>query len=143
LTRSAKDKAVSRPPLTLSQILIIVGVVAGLLIVLDFNQRLTAAQRLRVAADQVASQVAQLEREQAALQTQVAYATTDAAVIAWAHESGKLVQSGEVLVVPIIPTPLPTPAPTPAVSPPPPPTWLLWWNVFFDASLRPLPVAPR
>jgi cell division protein FtsB len=134
-----EDKRTSRPPLTLSQVLIVVGIVAGLLIVLDFSQRLATAQRLRIAADQAATEVAQLERENAALQTQVAYATTDAAVIAWAHEHGKLVQPGEVLVVPVIPTPLPTPIPAPPPAPTPPPTWALWWNLFFDTALPSLP----
>jgi hypothetical protein len=133
------EKRPARPPLTLAQILIVVGIVAGLLIVLDFSQRLATAQRLRGAADQVATEVAQLEYENTMLQTQVAYATTDAAVIEWAHEHGKLVQPGEVLVVPVVPTPEPTPQPTPPPAPAPPPTWALWWNLFFDTSPPALP----
>jgi len=133
VTRLAGRKS-SRPPLTLLQVLTLVGLVAGLLIVLDFNQRLAVAQRLVDSRNQAATEVAILEQEQFMLQTQVAYATTDAAVIEWAHESGKLVQPGEVLVVPVVPTPSATPPPLPATPPPPPPAWTLWWNLFFDAQ---------
>ncbi len=133
MTRVSQRKG-NRPPLTLLQVLTLVGFVAGLLIVLDFNQRLAVAQRLVDARNQAATEVALLEQEQFMLQTQVAYATTDAAVIQWAHESGKLVQPGEVLVVPVVPTPTATPPPLPATPPPPPPAWTLWWNLFFDTQ---------
>ena len=36
----------ARPPLTLLQVLVIIGLVAGLLIMLDFNRRQAEAQRL-------------------------------------------------------------------------------------------------
>jgi cell division protein FtsB len=130
----AESRKPRRPPLTLMQLVALVGVLAALLVVLDFNQRLAAAQRLRAAADHAAAEVAVLETEQASLQTQVAYATTDAAVIEWAHEQGKSVQPGEVLVVPILPTPPPTAAPPPGDSPTPLPNWQLWWNLFFDSA---------
>ena len=131
---SKRPSSRPRPPLTLLQVLTLVGLVAGLLIVLDFNQRLAVAQRLVDARNQAATEVALLEQEKSVLETQVAYATTDAAVIQWAHEAGKLVQPGEVLVVPVVPTPSATPPPLPATPPPPPPAWRLWWNLFFDAQ---------
>ena len=136
VARTSKDKAASpgRPPLTLLQLLALVGVGVGLLIAFNLNRQLAESQRLRDAADVAATEAAQLRAENAALQTQVAYATTDAAVIEWAHENGKLVQPGEVLVVPVIPTAEPTPAPAPPALPPPPPNWQLWWNLFLHAE---------
>ena len=131
--------AARRPPLTLTQVLILVGVVVGLLIMLDFNRRLAEAQRQVDSATQVGRQVAQLETEHAVLETQVAYATTDKAVIDWAHESGKLVQPGEVLVVPVLPTPQPTPVPAPALPPAPPPPYTLWLGLFFESGAAPIP----
>lgn len=128
------DRKPRRPPLTLMQLVALVGILAALLVVLDFNQRLVAAQRLRDAADRAAADVAVLETEQASLQTQVAYATTDASVIEWAHEQGKSVQPGEVLVVPVLPTPPPTTAPQAAAAPTSIPNWQLWWNLFFDSA---------
>ncbi len=123
----------ARPPLTLLQVLVIIGLVAGLLIMLDFNRRQAEAQRLEADRGVAATEVAQLENEHSALQTQVAYATTDSAVVAWAHEQGKLTQNNEVLVVPVLPTPVSSPAAPPPQPPPPRPAWILWWDLFLDA----------
>ncbi len=128
------SKAPGRPPLTLLQVLGIIGLIAGLLVMLDFNRRQAEAQRLEADRDRVSTEVAQLEYERDVLHTQVAYATTDAAVLDWAHEHGKLVQSDEVLVVPVVPTAQATPVPPRLVAPPAPPSWLLWWNLFSDAA---------
>jgi hypothetical protein len=116
----------------LLQVLVIIGLVAGLLIMLDFNRRQAEAQRLEADRSVASTEVAQLESEHAALQTQVAYATTDAAVVAWAHEQGKLTQNNEVLVVPLLPTPAPSPAAPRPAAPPPRPAWILWWDLFID-----------
>jgi len=128
-----------RPGLSLLQILVLAGCVVGLLIAVDFNQRLQRIRRTEVENARLRTEVAQLEAEQFALQTQVAYATTDAAVIAWAHAEGKLAQPGEVLVVPLLP-PSPTPLPPqPTPTPLPPATWELWWNLFFETAYSPTP----
>jgi len=136
VTQSSRSggKTQARPPLTLLQVLVIIGLVAGLLIMLDFNRRQAEAQRLEADRAVAATEVAQLELEHSALQTQVAYATTDASVVEWAHEQGKLTQSNEVLVVPILPTPVPSPAAPPPQAPPRRPTWILWWDLFLDAA---------
>jgi hypothetical protein len=135
VTQSSRSggKTSARPPLTLLQVLVIIGLVAGLLIMLDFNRRQAEAQRLEADRSVARTEVAQLEVEHSALQTQVAYATTDAAVVEWAHEQGKLTQSNEVLVVPLLPTPEPSPAAPPPQAPPPRPAWVLWWDLFLDA----------
>ncbi len=123
-----------RPPLSLMQVVAVLALAAGLFVMLDFNRRQAEAQRLEADSHQAATEVAQLEYEHAVLETQVAYATTDAAVIEWAHEQGKLVQGDEVLVVPLLPTAAPTAAAAPVSPPPLPPTWTLWWSLFFDWS---------
>jgi hypothetical protein len=120
--------------LTLLQVLVIIGLVAGLLIMFDFNRRQAEAQRLEADRNSSATQVAQLEYEHSALETQVAYATTDASVIQWAHGQGKLVQGNEVLVLPQLPTPQPTAVPPPPTAPPPRPAWTLWWDLFLDTA---------
>jgi len=126
-------KAPVRPPLTLLQVLVIIGLVAGLLIMLDFNNRLAEAQRLEANRSVALTEDAQLASVNSALKTQVAYATTDSAVVAWAHEQGKLTQNNEVLVVPLLPTPAPSPAAPPPAAPRPRPAWILWWDLFLDA----------
>jgi hypothetical protein len=132
---ASKDsgKTSRRPPLTLVQMLTIVGVVVGLLILLDFNRRLAAEQQLVNASNQARTAVAALEAEHSLLLTQVAYATTEPAVIEWAHRA-KMAQAGEILVVPIMNTAEPTPLPPPVSLPPPPPTWQLWENLFLGAA---------
>ncbi|MCC6190898.1 MAG: hypothetical protein IT318_17900 [Anaerolineales bacterium] len=128
----AGNKGLNRPPLSLLQVLFVVGLAVGLLIMVDFNRRQAEAQRLEADRDRVATEVAALQFEHDALETQVAYATTDAAVIEWAHEQGKLVLTDEVLVVPLVPTPAPTAALAPPAPPPLPAPWTLWWALFFD-----------
>lgn len=130
----ADSKTPSRPPLTLLQMLVIIGFVAGLLIMLDFNRRQAEAQRLEADRDRVGTEVAQLEYERVVLQTQVAYATTDAAVLDWAHEHGKLVLADEVLVVPVVPTAPATAVAPPSIARPPVPNWVLWWGLFADGA---------
>ncbi len=95
------------------------------------EQTLAAEQQLVAAANQARTQVAKLQAEHDLLETQVAYATTDAAVIQWAHENGKMVKGDEVLVVPLVPTAGPTPLPPTVPLPTVPPTWVLWQNLFF------------
>jgi cell division protein FtsB len=121
----------ARPPLSLSQVASLFAVILVLVLVIDFSQRLATSQRLVDSANQVETEVAFLRTEQAALKTQIAYATTDPAVIAWAHEQGKMVRPGEVLVVPILPTAQPTPPTLPVTVLPQTPNWVLWWNLFF------------
>jgi hypothetical protein len=135
----AAAKSAARPPLTLLQVLAIIGLVSGLLIMLDFNRRQAEAQRLEADRNRLATEVAQLDYQHSVLETQVAYATTDSAVIQWAHEQGKLVQGDEVLVVPLVPTAAPTPQPPPPAPPPRRATWTLWWALFLDTAPPALP----
>ncbi|MBL8096644.1 MAG: hypothetical protein JNL73_20885 [Anaerolineales bacterium] len=122
---------------TPKQIGLLVVAALGLMIVVDFSQRLAQSQQRVEQSQMVASEVALLEAERSALQTQVAYATTDAAVIAWAHSSAKMVQGDEVLVVPVIPTGAPTPFPTPAPLPTPLPNYELWVQSFLESAPAP------
>ncbi len=119
------------------QIGLLVLAALGLMIVVDFSQRLAQSQQRVEQSQQVASEVALLEAERSALQTQVAYATTDAAVIAWAHSAAKMVQGDEVLVVPVIPTGAPTPMPTPLPLPTPAPNYQLWLQSFSQSAPAP------
>ena len=57
----ATGKGSARPPLTLLQVLAIIGLVAGLLIMLDFNRRQAEAQRLEADRNQLATEVAVLD----------------------------------------------------------------------------------
>jgi hypothetical protein len=128
LGRDTAEKG--QPPLSWLQAAGLILLILILVVIVDFSQRLAESQRQVEAASRARTEVAKLERERAVLLTQVAYATTDAAVIAWAHEHGKMVQPGEVLVVPMIPTAAATPVPAPIAPPTPPPNWQLWLALF-------------
>jgi len=131
MTRASK----SRRPLSVAHLLAVVGIGLAVVMIGAFNRRLAAGQRVLESQRVLQTQVAILEDEQQLLQTQVAYATTDAAVIEWAHAEGKQVQPGEVLVVPIPGTPPVTPSDLAPEAPAPAPgNWELWWILFFAPS---------
>jgi hypothetical protein len=80
-------------------------------------------------------QVASLEAEELRLQTQIAGATSEESVEAWAHDEAKMVREGERLVVPI-----PLPGSTAAASAPSAAdsetasNWELWWTLLFGSQ---------
>jgi hypothetical protein len=78
-------------------------------------------------------QATEASQTQIALQTQVAYAGSDAAVEEWARREGHYVLEGDQPVVPLgQPGSEPVVVPTPTVLPTPMPNWQVWWNLFFD-----------
>ena len=108
------------------------GILVLILMVLDFNARLETLNVLRKQAALVSTQATQAMQTQIALQTQVAYASSDQVVHEWARTEGHYIQSGDQPVVPVdvpgeaseviaSPTPLPTPLPN----------WQIWRNLFF------------
>lgn len=109
-----------------------VGIAILVLIVIEFNARLEELNQLTEEADVYRAQATQTMQTQVALQTQVAYASSDAAVEKYAREDNHMVQEGDIPGVPIgdensPPISTPTPAPTST----PMPNWRVWWNLFF------------
>ena len=122
-----------RRPASLTPLLALLGVGVAVVIVGAFNRRWVAGQGIIESQQVLETKVALLERERGLLLTQVAYATTDAAVIEWAHAQGKQALEGEVLVVPLPgATPLPTPTSTPLPGPSVLSNWQLWGVLFFE-----------
>ncbi|GAB4536023.1 MAG: hypothetical protein Fur0018_26550 [Anaerolineales bacterium] len=119
----------------LKYVLIFAGVVALLFLLSDFNARMAELNRVRQIHRQVSTQLESLEGTQAALQTQVAYATSDAAVIEHAYQDDRMVRPGDVLIVPMVPAAV-TPAPTSAVvvTPRAREPWEYWFALFFGQS---------
>lgn len=114
-------------------ILVAVGFFVLILLIMDFNNRMAELRRLNTEKDQVAGQVTSLVETQYALQTQVAYATSEAAVYRWAYEYRRLTRPGEQLVVPIQPagsTPIVTPVPT--STPEVIRNWQVWLSLLMD-----------
>src|SRR5690606_1914502 len=85
----------------------------GLILAINFSSRISDGQPLQEVYNRVVSEIATLEAEQVALTAQRDYVLSDAYVERWAHDDGKMVRPGEVLVVPvpsgseIIATPIP------------------------------------
>ena len=98
-------------------VFILIGIV--LVLVMNFNTRLGDLARLQNQVATVRAQATSVMVTQAALQTQMALATSPAAVDAFAHGEAHLGKPGDHVVI-VLPvpgaTPPPTPIPTPAVN---------------------------
>jgi len=113
--------------------LIILGVLV--MLVIEFNNRANDLHRLEDERALVEDRLQDQEGTKAALQTQIAYATSDRAVVEWARESGKMKQAGDQVVVLIAPAGgTPTPAPTPAIIPEEKSNLERWFELFFRAK---------
>jgi hypothetical protein len=111
---------------------VFVGIAVLILIVIEFNARLDELNRLSGEANTYRAQATQAMKTQNALGTQVAYASSDAAVEQYAREENHMIQDGDIPGVPygtedgmVISTPTPVPTFTPM------PNWQVWWDLFF------------
>ncbi len=111
----------------------VVGFAVMVLLVIDFNSRMAELRKLTAEKDDVSARVTSLVETQNALETEVAYATSDAAVYYWAYNYQHMGREGDVLVVPIQPPgSTPQPTPTPAVTPEVITNWQVWVSLFVD-----------
>ena len=119
-------------PINARRVLAMIGILALVFIVLEFNRRLEELNMLNRQSKFIQAQATQAIQTQFALQTQVAYAGSDAAVEEWARMDGHYIQDGDLPVVPVgqagaapIEASTPTPAPTQLAK------WEVWWKLFF------------
>ena len=94
--------------------ILVVGLIILGMLVMEFNGRTTELNQLIAEQEDVEAQLQERFGTQAALEVQIAFATSEPAVIKWAHEDGHMVREGEIAVVPSSSyqiTPEPTPAP--------------------------------
>jgi len=118
---------------SLRSITILALTVVGILILGDLSRRMGNARRLEQDTLLLQTEVVALEGESVALSTQIAAATSDAVVEAWARQTSRMVRKGERLIVPV-------PAPgseaiyqaTPTPLPPRPTNWDVWWALLFS-----------
>ena len=114
--------------------LLVIGLVVLSLLVMDFNNRMAELRRLSDKREDVAIEATDLMHTQVYLETQIAYATSEGAVEAWAYEEGHLVREGENLVIP-----LEYPGFTPKVTviatatPEPKSNLQIWYSLFFES----------
>jgi len=125
--------SMKRPKFSWKYAVLIISVVLLAYLVMDFNNRMSNLRALSAEKERVAAQVTSLEQDHRRLETQIAYATSEPAVVQWAYEDGRLVQSGDNPVIPLPPgqsTPVPTP--TPVVTRPVVDNWQVWLWLFVD-----------
>ena len=119
-------------PINVRRVIVVIGMVMLVFIVLEFNRRLEELKLLNKQNDLVHEQATQAVQTQMALETQVAYAASTAAVEEWARTEGKYIQNGDL---PMVPIPQPGAAPMEAATlvpePTPQPNWQEWWDLFF------------
>lgn len=124
----------SGPKVNLTRVWILLAVAAAILILGDLNRRMSDAQRLERDAITLGTEVASLESDQSRLLTQVAAATSDAQVEAWARTQERMVRDGEHLVIPLPAAGEPsTTPPTPTPEGPLPSRWDIWWALLFGS----------
>ena len=119
-------------PINVRRVAKIIGIIALVFVVLEFNRRLEELKLLNKQHDIVQAQATQAVQTQVALQTQVAYASSSSAVEEWARTDGHYVQDGDL---PVVPIPQPGAAPVEMSTPIPEPTPMTnlqtWWDLFF------------
>lgn len=119
-------------PISVRRVVVMIGIFALVFIVLEFNRRLEELNMLNKQHEVVMTQATQAVQTQLALQTQVAYAGSTAAVEEWARTDGHYIRDGDLPVVPIgQPGEAPIQANTPTPAPTQPAKWEVWWNLFF------------
>ncbi len=119
-------------PFNARRVATIIGIIALVFIVLEFNRRLEELKLLDKQYELVQAQATQAVQTQMALKTQVAYAGSDSAVEEWARTDGHYIQEGDLPVVPlgqpgVAPVQLSTPVPTAT----PMTNMQIWWDLFF------------
>ena len=119
-------------PINVRRVAAMIGILVLVFVVLEFNRRLEELQMLSEQNELVHAQATQAVQTQAALQTQVAYAGSNAAVEEWARIDGHYIQDGDLPVVPLgEPGAAPVEASTPVPTATPMQNWEVWWALFF------------
>jgi hypothetical protein len=119
-------------PINIRRVLVLIGILTLVFIVLEFNRRLEELNMLNRQNQIIQTQATQAIQTQFALETQVAYAGSTAAVEEWARTDGHYIKDGDLPVVPIgQPGAAPVEASTPTPAPTQPSNWEVWRDLFF------------
>jgi hypothetical protein len=120
-------------PINFRRVAIFAGIFVLILLVIEFNSRLEELNRLNDQRDETRAVATQAAQTQMALQTQVAYASSTAAVDEWARTEGHYVLEGDQPVIPLVqPGSEPVIVATAQPTPTPMQNWEVWLGLFFD-----------
>jgi len=122
-----------RFPLNNLQVILIVLLVIGGRLVIDFSRRIVEGQQKITEQHELEAENEQLIKEEQQLEAAKTYYSSPGFVETWAHNDGKMVRQGEILVVPLyqdIPEEPPRTAEGPSLAPSA--GWQVWWSLFFD-----------
>ena len=116
----------------MKNVILVIALVLAAFLVMDFNSRMTELRRLEAEKEIVQEKKNSRLGTRGALETQIAYATSDLAVLKWAYEN-HMARQGDVPVVPIqVVQATPTPTPRPLVTPTEINNFKEWLTLFFD-----------
>ena len=119
--------------INLRQIAMFIGLLVLVVLIMDFNNRMAQLTRLRAQAEVVEARATEKMGTRVALETEIAYASSDEAVEEWARVQGHMIKPGDHPVVPLAVTQeAPLAEPTPMPSPEPVQNWEIWLAVFFE-----------
>jgi len=120
-----------RWPVKLRYILISVAMIVLVVLVMQFNQRISEMNRLVAQLREVRIEGTAVMQTQVALQTQIEYAGSDAAVEDWAMEADMGLPGNKPVV--LIPAEgEQAPATQQGLKFVPAENWEVWWALFFD-----------
>jgi len=128
-----------RQQISSAQVMFAVIFCVGLMLALNFSNRIQADRELQRVHEQVVQEIGFLKHEQTRLTDELNFVKSDAYVESWARNEGKMVREGEVLVLPevaassVVATATPIPLAQFETKPPEPKNWELWWALFFDS----------
>ena len=127
-------KSMKRTWLGWKYALIVIGLVVLTMLIMDFNNRMAEQRRLSDKREDVAVEATDLMYTQVYLETQIAYATSEAAVQDWAYEEGHMVREGENLVIPLeYPGFTPEVTVIPTITPEPETNFQIWLSLFLES----------
>ena len=115
--------------------LIVIGLIVLTLLVMDFNDRMAGLKRLSEQKERIVAQVTKLVSTNSALETQIVYATSEAAVAGEVRQYWHWIQEGDIPIVPLEP-PGSTPQPVVVIQTiqVPRANWEVWLSLFFDKT---------
>jgi cell division protein FtsB len=113
----------------------VIGVMVLLVVLFAFTQRVGEYLRLSSQQEREATRLTELVATQAALEDQIAYATSQAAVEEWAREDARWAQEGDFVVIPLPPAGVtPQPAAQFSATATPSSNWDAWMSWLFSSN---------